>query len=162
VVDRRVEDLDDDRAAADVGRAERREVDVREGRAGLEGRDRGGLGVDELGELLGRRPAVVAVELDPKVLVEPARVVRGREDEGAKRNKPARAVAHDGGDGGGGEQAVLADPEARDAVRRADLQDRLDRLLVEEAAVARDDERAALVRGPVRVQRVKRGLDKVV
>mmetsp|Transcript_8637 Transcript_8637/g.27096 ORF Transcript_8637/g.27096 Transcript_8637/m.27096 type:complete len:1102 (-) Transcript_8637:19-3324(-) len=162
-----VDDLDGDDGRAvlglDPGLAELGDVDVGEGFAHVDRGDGLRVGVDEVGELLGRGAAVLAVVLDAKVLVGPARVVGGGEEEGAKGLLPDGALlADDGRERGRAGDAVLGDPDAPDAVGRGDLDDDLDGGVVVEAAVPADDERHV---GDVRArgdERGEGGLDEVV
>mmetsp|Transcript_18603 Transcript_18603/g.54509 ORF Transcript_18603/g.54509 Transcript_18603/m.54509 type:complete len:725 (+) Transcript_18603:3053-5227(+) len=135
---------------------------VREGGADLVGADLRGALVDVVGHLLRRGPAVGHVELDAKVLVNAARVVRRAQDEAAKRLEALAAGADHRGHGGRGEEAARAHPDAAHAVGRGHLEDDLDGLGVVEAAIARDDECASLDGHLLGEEGVKHGLHEVV
>mmetsp|Transcript_4499 Transcript_4499/g.14428 ORF Transcript_4499/g.14428 Transcript_4499/m.14428 type:complete len:593 (-) Transcript_4499:147-1925(-) len=97
-----------------------------------------------VGHLLRRGAAVLAVVLDAEVVVRAARVVGGRADEAAKGDEARAARADHGGRRGRGEEAVGTAPDVAHAVGEGHLDDDLDGLVVPVAAVAGDDEGAAL------------------
>mmetsp|Transcript_18911 Transcript_18911/g.58270 ORF Transcript_18911/g.58270 Transcript_18911/m.58270 type:complete len:443 (-) Transcript_18911:1492-2820(-) len=141
----------------------RRRVHGREVLAALDGRDGRRVRVDQIRQLFGRRAAVLAVVLDAKVLLGAARVVRGRQQEGAEALLPGRAaLADDGGDGRSGRDAVLGEPDAAHAVRGGDLHDDLGGDVVVVAPVAADEERHVLQICAGRFQGRERRLDEVV
>ena len=114
--------------------------------------DRLGHLVNLVRHVLGRRPAVGHVVLDPKVVVRTARVVARRQEDPAV----SLVFADHIGRGGGGQDRVLADDELFDAIGRPDLEDGLDGLGRKVATVASDDEGCA-----TGVDGIKDGLDKV-
>ena len=101
--------------------------------------DHEGALVDRLGHLLRGGAAVGDVELDAEVLVRPARVVAGREDQAAL----GAVLANHAGGGRGGEEPALADDDPADPVGRRHAQDGLRGRAVVEAAVSADHQRAA-------------------
>ena len=120
----------------------------------------GGGGVNRVRQRLGGGAAVAHIVLYPKILVQPARVVRRGEDERA-RGAPPLPGAHHRGHRGRGQPAVPPHPHPRHARRRRDAQDRLHRAHGAVPAVPGHDERAPRERGARRGKRVKRGLHKV-
>mmetsp|Transcript_110122 Transcript_110122/g.351291 ORF Transcript_110122/g.351291 Transcript_110122/m.351291 type:complete len:510 (+) Transcript_110122:473-2002(+) len=155
-----IEDFDDavtDRVASWLA-----EVDVRDAIAHFDLRDARGELDHLVRHLLGRRPSVLAVVLDPEVLGDPAGVVGGGADEAAEGLEAPAAASDHGGDGGRGQETVGPAPDPLHAVRQRDLDDDLDGLRVPVAAVAGDDEGAALHRHALRVQRIENALDEVV
>ena len=138
--------------ALDLDRPEAVDVDVR--RVGdLVGRDRLALGEDRLGDVLRRRAAGADIVLDAEIAVRPAGIVARRQDdaaEGVDRADQRR-------DGRGRENAALADDDAAEAVGGGDLDHDLDRLAVEEAAVAAEHQRLALKA----LERIEDRLDEV-
>ena len=126
----------------DRRRAERRDADPRQIDVGVRRRqiafDPLAPAPDRLGDLLGCGSAVGGVELDAEVAVGAARVVARREDDRAEGG----ARAHDAARRRSRQDAGAADQDAAEAVRRRHANDRLDRDVVVEAAVAADDERA--------------------
>jgi len=149
-----VDDLDRERA--DRRLADRLEVDLGQVRHRLVLGQRLCELVDLLGHILGRRTAVGAVVLDAKVVLGPARVVRGRQEDAAL---DALVLADDVRDGRGRQDRVVADDELGDAVAGREPGDRLDRLARKEAAVTADDERLA---GRARRDRRQGCLDEVL
>ncbi len=131
IVGHRVDHLD--RHAAERLRPEGGEVAIG-GFDDAELVDAAAVGVDRLGDALGRGAAVADVVLDAEVAVRPAGVVAGGEDEAAV----GLVLADQVGDRRGREQAVLPHQEFADAVGAGHLQDHLDRLGIEEPAVAAD------------------------
>ena len=133
----RVDDLD--LGSLDLDSPEAVDVDV--GSVGdFVGGDRLGTGEDRLGDVLRGRSAGADIVLDAEIAVRPAGIVARREDDpaiGVERADQRR-------DGRSRENAALADEDAAEAVRGRDLDHDLDRLAVEKAAVAADDERFAL------------------
>ena len=95
------------------------------------------LGVDALGDGLGRGAAVARVVLDAEIFFEAAGVVAGREDETAE----GPSAADDGRDGGRREDAAAPDEQRAEAVGRGHADDGLGGLAIVEAPVATDDER---------------------
>lgn len=112
--------------------------------------------VDVVRDALGRGSTVPNVVLDPKVVGRSSRVVARREEDASR----GLARADDVRDGGGGEDAVLADDEVRDAVACCDLDDLLDALGGVEASVSADDE--GRVGGAGGGDPFEDGLDKVL
>lgn len=106
-----------------------------------------------IGDTLGSRAAVGHVVLDTEVVVGAARIMAGGEEDAAI----SLALADDVGSGGGGKDAVLANDELLDAVRRADFEDGLNSLLQEEATITTYDDRRALG-----VDGVEDGLNEVL
>jgi hypothetical protein len=104
-----------------------------------------GLGAREhgVGDRLRRRAAGVDVELDAEVLVRPAGVVAGGQDDAAL----GLVLADDAGGRRRRQDAALADQRLGDTVGRGHAQDDLDRLAVVEAPVAADHQRAAVEPG---------------
>ena len=115
------------------------DVDVR-GVGDLVGGDRLGMAEDRLGDSFRGRSAGADVVLDAKIPLRAAGVVARRQDDPAIGGERA----DQGRDGGSRENAALADDDAAKAVGRGDLDHDLDRLAVEEAPVAAEDERFAL------------------
>ena len=103
--------------------------------------------------ILRRRPPIRHIVLDPKVIVRAARVVARGEQDPAVRLVLADHVRR----GGRGQDARLPDDELRDAVRGADLEDRLHGLGGEEATITTDDEGL-----PLGLDGVEDGLDEVL
>mmetsp|Transcript_11886 Transcript_11886/g.38768 ORF Transcript_11886/g.38768 Transcript_11886/m.38768 type:complete len:668 (+) Transcript_11886:489-2492(+) len=160
-----VEDVDAEGAAAERVRARRGQVNFGQAAAELVLLDGGRVGVDEVRHLLRRRAAILAVVLDAKVLVDAARVVRRGEDEAAERrhaSEAARARADHSRHGRRREQAVIAAPDSAHACSGRHLDDDLDGGLVVVAAVAGDDQRAALDRDALGHQSVERRLHKIL
>ena len=116
-------------------------VDVDVGGVGdLVGGDRLGMAEDRLGDILRGRSAGADVVLDAEIAVRAAGVVARRQDDPAIGGERANQRR----DGGRRENAAFADDDAAEAVRRGDLDHDLDRLAVEKAPVAAEDERFAL------------------
>ncbi len=133
----RVDDLD--LGPLDLDGPEAVDVDVR-GVRDLVRRDRLGVGEDRFGDVLRGGSAGADVVLDAEIAVRAAGIVARRQDDPAKGGERANQRR----DGGGGENASLADDDAAEAVRRGDLDHDLDRLAVEKAPVAAEDERFPL------------------
>ena len=116
-------------------------VDVHVGSVGdLVGGDRLGMGEDRLGDILRGRSAGADIVLDAEIPVRTAGIVARREDDpaiGVQRADQRR-------DGRSREDAAFADNDAAEAVCRGDLDHDLDRLAVEKAPVAAEDQRLAL------------------
>jgi len=96
--------------------------------------------VDRVGDLLGRRAAVLDVVLDAEVALGTARVVAGREHDAAMTGVLADHAAH----GRRRQDAAAAHQHLLDAVRGGHAQDGLDRLAIEIAAVAAHHQVTAL------------------
>ena len=108
----------------------------------VQGQDPGDLqrlGVDRIGDLLGRRPAIGGVELDAEIAIRPAGIVACRKDQAAER----LVLADDAGCGRRGQDAAGANERAAEAVGRRDADHGLDRLGVIVAAIAANNERQA-------------------
>ena len=90
-------------------------ADIQIGCPGSDLRDLQRLGVDRVGDLFGRRPAIGGVEFDAEIAIRPARIVARRQDQPAER----LVLADDAGGGGGGEDAARANQEAAEAVAAA-------------------------------------------
>ena len=141
-----------DGQVADLHLAERIEVDI----VALHDQiavDRLRAGVDRLRHLFGRRAAIADIVLDAEILVRPAGIVAGGEDETAERLALADQVAG----GGGGQDAALADDDAGEAVGGGHADRDLNHLAVEEAAVTADDQRRAILA----VDRIEHRLDEI-
>ena len=132
-----IDDLD--LGPLDLDRPQFVDVDVR-GVGDFVRRDRLGAGEDRLGDGLRRRSAGADIVLDAEIAVRPAGIVARREDDPAKGGERPDQRR----DGGGRKDAALADEDAAEAVRGGDLDHDLDRLAVEEAAVAAEDQGFAL------------------
>ena len=113
-----------------------------------------GAAIDRLGDLLGRRPAVADVVLDPEIFVRAAGIVAGRQDQPAE----CLALANQAGRSRGGQQPVLADHDSPEPIRRGHLQDDLHRGPVVVAAVAADHQGLALEA----LEHVEHRLDEVL
>mmetsp|Transcript_82281 Transcript_82281/g.172295 ORF Transcript_82281/g.172295 Transcript_82281/m.172295 type:complete len:368 (-) Transcript_82281:103-1206(-) len=142
--------------------ARRLDINVGEAAADLVFRDGLGAGEDGFGDLLWRRAAVLAIELDAEILVQAARVVRGREDEATEGHEASLSVSDHGACGGGAEQTVLADPDGLDTVRHCHLDDGLDCGGVVVSAVSGNNEGAALDLDAIFLQGVEGALNEVV
>jgi hypothetical protein len=133
----RIDDLD--RQLADLALPDRVEIDrCRVDDAILV--DRRGPGIDRLGHLLRRRPAVGDIVFDAEIFVRPAGIVAGGQDEAADR----AALADQVGCSGGRKDAPLPHDHAAKAVRRRHADRDADHLAVEEAAIATDHQCGAL------------------
>ena len=102
--------------------------------------DRLGMAEDRLGDILRGGSAGADVVLDAEIPVRAAGIVARRQDDpaiGLQRANQRR-------DGGSRKNAAFADDDAAEAIGRRDLDDDLDRLAVEKAPVAAEDERLAL------------------
>ena len=117
-------------------RAKAAEIDVRPRKA-LVGYHPSGLGVDRVREPLRRRPAVLAVELDAEIPLRPARIVAGRKDQATLGPMLADQMRGRGC----GENTVAADQQPPDPVPGRQLNDGLDRPIVEVPAVAAHHQR---------------------
>ena len=134
IVGDRVDNLDCH--AADLGRADPAEVDVRRILVVVR-RDLLGPRKHGFGDLLGRRPAVADVVLDAEVAVGTAGIMARRENEPAERLVLPDHVAR----GRRREDAVLPDQHAAKPLGGGDLDRLLDDLGIEVAAVAADHQR---------------------
>jgi hypothetical protein len=146
----RIDDFD--RGPLDLDRRETVDVDV--GSVGdLVVGNRLRMSEDRLGDALGGGSAGADIVLDAEVPMRAAGIVARREDD------PAVSLerADQGGDGGSREDAAFADDDAAEAVRRGDLDHDLDRLAVEEAPVAAEDQCLALKA----LKRIERRLNEV-
>ena len=136
VVGHGIDDLDAN--IADHRRAELAQIDI-----GAIGRriaaDGLRIGVNRVGDFFRRRAAVVHIEFNAEVAVRPARVVTGRENHAAK----CAVFANDMRYGGRGQDAVLTDEDAREALRHRHFDDQLNRGVVVKATVAADHQRFA-------------------
>src|SRR3984957_15366480 len=91
---------------------------------------------DRLGDVLRGGSAGADVVLDAEIAVRTAGIVARRQDDppiGGERANQRR-------NGGSRQNAAFADEHAAEAVRRGDLDHGLDRLAVEKAPVAAEDE----------------------
>ncbi len=115
------------------------DVDVR-GVGDCVGGDRLGMAEDRLGDVLRGRSAGADVVLDAEIAVRAAGIVARRQNDPAIGGEGANQRR----DGGRRKDSALADDNSPEAVRRGDLDHDLDRLPVEKAPVAAEDERFAL------------------
>ena len=154
IIGDRVDDRDPhaaERAVADPVERHRRCLDRRISRDLL------GAAPDRIGHPLGRRAAIGDIEFDAEIAVGAAGVMAGAEDDPAK----AAAPADDGTHCRGRQDAVPPDQHPPDPVRRRQAQYRLDRRIVEKAAVAA--QRQGFPRHPLADrlgQRLEQRLDK--
>src|SRR6202167_1962892 len=98
------------------------------------------MGEDRRGDVLRGGSAGADVVFDAEIAVRAAGVVARRQDDPAVGGERANQRRN----GGSRENAAFADENAAEAVRRGDLDHDLDRLAVEKAPVAADNERFAL------------------
>jgi len=118
-------------------------INGREGFGDIVGGDGLGVGKHVVGEKLLGGSAVLAVVFDTKVLVGSSGVVGGGENKGPKGFLPLRTLLTDDcGDSRCGEEAVLSDPDAVDAVGDGNFGDGLNCGIVEEPAITADEEGA--------------------
>ena len=151
VLRHRIDDLDF--GAFEPDRAEAVDVDVGRVRD-LVGVDRLAAGEDRVGDLLGRRAARADVVLDAEIAVRAAGVVAGRQDDAAE----GAEVTDEGGGGRGRQNSALADHDAAEPVGRRHLGHDLDRLAIEEAAVAAQNQRLAVKA----LERIEDRLDEIL
>src|ERR1700691_3988170 len=98
------------------------------------------MGEDRRGDVLRGGSAGADVVFDAEIAVRAAGVVARRQDDPAIGGERANQRRN----GGSRENAAFADDDAAEAVRRGDLDHDLDRLAVEKAPVAAEDQRFAL------------------
>ena len=137
VVGHRVDDLDDH--SPQLGFAQTGQIDV----LGVEDTvlaDFLRALVQRVGESLVGRAAVAEVVLDAEVVIRPAGVVAGREDDAAE----GRALADHGAGCRGRQDAVLADHHAPETGGGGHAQDGLDGDIIEIAAITTEYQRLAL------------------
>mmetsp|Transcript_123046 Transcript_123046/g.262549 ORF Transcript_123046/g.262549 Transcript_123046/m.262549 type:complete len:494 (-) Transcript_123046:162-1643(-) len=156
-----IEDIYTDLALDQVGLC-LADVDGREALADLILLDLLRVGEDLLRDLLGRRATVLAIELDPEVLVDAAGVVRGRKDEAAEGSEAALAVANDSAGGRSAQEPIRANPNCLHPVRDGHLDDHLDGVLVPVAAIAAHNHGAAGDMHTACHERIKGALHKVL
>mmetsp|Transcript_4390 Transcript_4390/g.7432 ORF Transcript_4390/g.7432 Transcript_4390/m.7432 type:complete len:284 (-) Transcript_4390:21-872(-) len=119
-----------------------------------------------LGHVLEGRSSILPVELDSEVLVGASGVVAGREDDASEAVAGVEAsvvlveLSDEGGDGGGGEEAVLPYDNFLDAIGHGDLDDGLGGDVIVEPAVSRHYQSLSLVLGLG--EGVEDGLDEVL
>mmetsp|Transcript_32350 Transcript_32350/g.79020 ORF Transcript_32350/g.79020 Transcript_32350/m.79020 type:complete len:250 (+) Transcript_32350:1226-1975(+) len=115
-----------------------RQVDFRDALGDFVLGNLGGVLVHKIGDLLRRRASVLPIELDPKIFINTARVVRRREDESAEGDEPAVTRPDHRAHSGCAQQAVLSDPDLLHSVRDGHLDNGLACDLVVEPAVPPD------------------------
>src|SRR5690606_24415033 len=93
-----------------------------------------------VGDLFRGRPAISGVVLDAEILMRPAGIVAGRQDDAAK----GLVLANDVGSGRSGEDTALPYHDPAKAVGDGDADGLLDDLPVVVAAIAADHQRLAL------------------
>ena len=100
-----------------------------------------GLGAseDRVGDIFRRRPARADVVFDAEIAMRTAGIVARRQDDPAERVKRADQSRNRRRR----ENSALADYDAAEAVGGGDFHHDLDRLAIEEAAVAAQDQRLA-------------------
>ena len=131
-----IDDLDF--AALELDRPEAVDVDVRriDDLVSLDGL---GANEDRVGDIFRRRPPCADIVFDAEIAMRTAGIVAGREDDPPERAKRANQSRN----GRRREDSALADHDAAEAVGGGDFHHDLDRLAIEEAAVAAQDKRLA-------------------